>query len=144
MRRGDVRSALLVALLDGPAHGYQLIQNLAAKTGGLWQPSPGSVYPSLEALLDEGLVTASEADGRRVFTLTDDGRTAAEVRQAQGTPWDRPGEAVDARARLHQAVHEVHGAARQVGAAGSAPQVDAAIAILTQARKDLYRLLAES
>ena len=143
MRRGDVRSALLIALLDGPGHGYQLIQTLGERTGGAWQPSPGAVYPSLEALLDEGLVTASEADGRRVFTLTDEGRRAAEERRTQGPPWAAPGAELDGRHQLRQAAHEVMGAAKQVGLAGSPAQVEAATAILTQARKDLYLLLAE-
>ena len=144
MRRGDVRSALLIALLDGPGHGYQLIQTLGARTGGVWQPSPGAVYPSLEALLDEGLVTASEADGRRVFTLTDDGRRLAEERRTQGPPWAvEEGAEADGRDRLRQAAHEVLGAAKQVGMAGSPAQVEAAAAILSRARKDLYLLLAE-
>ncbi len=143
MRRGDVRSALLIALLDGPGHGYQLIQTLGARTGGVWQPSPGAVYPSLEALLDEGLVTADEADGRRVFTLTDAGRLMAEERRTQGPPWAADGAEMDGRDGLRRAAHEVLGAAKQVGTAGSPAQVERAAAILTQARKDLYLLLAD-
>src|SRR4029079_9174004 len=89
MRRGDVRSALLIALLDGPGHGYELIQALEAKTDGRWRPSPGSVYPSLQLLADEGLVTAVDDHGKRVFSLTDEGRTEAEARVASGgNPWD--------------------------------------------------------
>ncbi|MEZ5412350.1 MAG: PadR family transcriptional regulator [Acidimicrobiales bacterium] len=143
MRRGDVRSALLIALLDGPGHGYQLMQTLGARTGGAWQPSPGAVYPSLEALLDEGLVTANEDEGRRVFTLTDAGRRMAEERRTQGPPWAVDGAEPDSRDQLRQAAHEVLGAAKQVGMAGSPAQVERAAAILTQARKDLYLLLAE-
>src|SRR5262245_7705757 len=88
MRRGDVRTALLIALLDGPAHGYELIQALEEKTGGRWRPSPGSVYPTLQQLADEGMVTASDEDGKRTFALTDAGRAETESRIAdQGIPW---------------------------------------------------------
>lgn len=115
-----------------------------AVTGGVGpQRRLGAVYPSLEALLDEGLVTASEADRRRVFTLTEDGRRQAEERRTQGPPWAVDGAEVDGRDRLRQSAHEVLGAAKQVGMAGSPAQVEAAAAILNQARKDLYLLLAE-
>jgi len=143
-RRGDVRSALLIALLDGPAHGYQLIQTLSEKSGGVWQPSPGAVYPSLEALFDEGLVTSGEEEGRRVFTLTDAGRTAAEERKEQGAPWQRDDEAIDPRAQLHQAAFALFGAAKQVSMTGTQAQIDAATGIIDEARKSLYKLLAES
>jgi DNA-binding PadR family transcriptional regulator len=145
MRRGEVRSALLIALLDGPGHGYELIQALEAKSGGRWKPSPGSVYPSLQMLADEGLVTSSDIDGKRTFAITDAGRSLADDRvAARGLPWD----AIDAgrgeTGQLRVAVRDLHMAAKQVGLTGSADAVERATAIVTQARKDLYRLLAES
>src|SRR3954463_11523218 len=89
MRRGEVGLALLIALLDGAGHGYELIQALEAKTGGRWRPSPGSVYPALQLLSDEGLVTSSEEDGKRIFTLTDAGREQAEQYvESRGYPWE--------------------------------------------------------
>src|ERR1700735_4256535 len=77
MRRGDVRGEVLSALVDGPAHGYEVIRRLEERSGGRWRPSPGSIYPTLQMLEDAGLVRASEQDGRRTYTLTDDGRSEA-------------------------------------------------------------------
>src|SRR5215471_8233544 len=78
MRRGDIRTALLVVLEDGPGHGYDLIQRLEEKTDGGWRPSPGSVYPTLQMLEDEGLITVAPDDGgRKSYTLTDTGRAEA-------------------------------------------------------------------
>jgi DNA-binding PadR family transcriptional regulator len=145
MRRGDVRTALLIALLDGPGHGYELIQALEAKTDGRWRPSPGSVYPSLQLLADEGLVTAVDDHGKRVFSLTDHGRTEAEARvEAEGYPWEAMGGDRGDSAGLRSAVRDVHIAAKQVGVTGSRELVERATAILVQARKDLYRLLADA
>src|SRR3954466_13073051 len=73
-RRGDVRAALLVLLADEPRNGYGLMQEIEARSEGAWRPSPGSVYPALQQLEDEGLVRAEESGGRRLFTLTDEGR----------------------------------------------------------------------
>lgn len=145
MRRGDVRSALLIALLDGPGHGYELIQALEAKTDGRWRPSPGSVYPSLQLLADEGLVTSTEQDGKRVFSITDAGREKAEEHiQAQGYPWDAMDRGRAGHGALRTAVRDLHAAAKQVGMTGSPDTIQRAAEIVTQARKDLYRLLAES
>ena len=74
VRRGDVRSAILALLDDRPMHGYEMIQELEERTGGRWTPSAGSIYPTLQLLEDEGLVTAEEVDGRKVYSLTDSGR----------------------------------------------------------------------
>ena len=78
MRRGDVRTAMLVALRDEPAHGYEVMRRLEEISGGLWRPSPGSVYPHLQMLEDEGLVRSSEVNGSRTYSLTDAGRAEAE------------------------------------------------------------------
>lgn len=142
MRRGDVRSALLVALLDGPGHGYELIRLLEERTEGRWRPSPGSVYPTLEMLADEGLVSSTEADGRRTFALTDTGRTEAEERVAtKGLPWDQV--EGDEHSGLRAGVRDLHLAVKQVALSGSPQAVRQATEIVTKARKDLYRILAE-
>jgi DNA-binding PadR family transcriptional regulator len=142
MRRGDVRAAVLIALLDGPAHGYELIQALEEKTGGQWRPSPGSVYPLLQLLTDEDLVTATDQDGKRTFALTDAGRAEAEERlAADGLPWEEM-ERGD-RGSLRSALHDFVVAMKMVERAGSPEVVDRATGIITQARKDLYQLLAE-
>jgi DNA-binding PadR family transcriptional regulator len=144
MRRGDVRSALLIALLDGPAHGYELIQALESKTDGRWKPSPGSVYPSLQLLADEGLVTSSEQDGKRVFQITDAGREKANEWIAEkGYPWEAMDRGRPEHAELRAAVRDLHFAVRQVGLTGSAEAVQRTTEILTHARKELYRLLAK-
>src|SRR4051812_43166078 len=94
-RRGDVRAALLVLLAEGPQNGYQLIQEIERRSEGVWKPSPGSVYPALQQLEDEGLVRSDETDGRKLFHLTDAGREAAEAAAGEGAPWDAASESVD-------------------------------------------------
>ena len=76
VRRGDVRSAILALLDDRPMHGYEMITELDERTGGRWRPSAGSIYPTLQLLEDEGLVTAEEVEGRKVYSLTDSGKEA--------------------------------------------------------------------
>ena len=145
MRRGDVRQALLIALLDGPGHGYELMQALEAKTGGRWRPSPGSVYPSLQMLADEDLVTATERDGKRIFEITDAGREHANERVAtSGYPWETMDRSRDHHGGLRTAVRDLHVAAKQVGISGSPEAIEKATEIVTRARKDLYLLLAEA
>ena len=140
--RGDIRAAILVLLAEEPMHGYQIIQELGERTGGVWQPSPGSVYPTLQHLEDEELVRESASDsGKRVYELTDLGRE-----QAGGVtaPWSAvAGESEDALVALRDLAHQVLAATRQVAHAGSAEQVEAAQNVLRDARKSLYRLLAE-
>jgi DNA-binding PadR family transcriptional regulator len=140
-RRGDVRSAILVLLAEREMHGYEMIQELEERTGGRWRPSAGSIYPTLQLLEDEGLVSAEEVDGRRVFSLTEEGRKAAEER-AESTPWDEAGEAGPHQA-LRTAAMQLGAAAMQVGQAGSEDQVNRAAAVLAESRKKLYAILAE-
>jgi len=146
MRRGEIRTVLLGALTDGPGHGYDVMQRLEEKTGGAWRPSPGSVYPTLQLLEDEGLVRSTERDGKRVYELTDAGRAeaASRVEEAGGFPWEFDGGPTAKRGReFGQSIKGVVVAFRQVAAAGDADQVDRAIAILNDTRKQLYAILAE-
>src|SRR4051794_41553959 len=76
--RGDVRAALLVLLAEEPRNGYGLMQEIESRSGGVWRPSPGSVYPALQQLEDEGLVRSVESGGRRQYELTDEGRAHVE------------------------------------------------------------------
>jgi DNA-binding PadR family transcriptional regulator len=129
---------------EEPMHGYQIIRELYERSGGVWRPSPGSVYPTLQQLEDEGLVEPAESEsGRRVFNLTDAGR--AEVAQQTGpAPWEEVGEqADDTLVELRDLVFQVLAATRQVAQAGTARQVAAAQDVLRATRKSLYRLLAE-
>lgn len=143
-RRGNVRSALLVALLDGPAHGYELIQALEAKTGGRWRPSPGSVYPSLQMLADEGLVTSAEVDGKRVFELTDAGVAEARERKAaHESPWEAMA-GRGAEGGLRVAMRDLSLAVKQVAVTGRPEDVERTSTILSEARREVLRLLLES
>ena len=143
-RRGDVRTALLTLLAEEPRNGYQLMQEIERRSEGVWRPSPGSVYPALQQLEDEGLVRAEETDGRKLFHLTDEGRAAAEASAGEGAPWDAASDSVDSD------VWELFGVARQVGMAvfqiaqaGTADQLTAAREVLNNARRALYGILAE-
>jgi DNA-binding PadR family transcriptional regulator len=140
--RGDIRAAILTLLAEEPMHGYQIIQELTERTGGVWRPSPGSVYPTLQQLQDEELVREAPSDsGKRVYELTDAGREQATGARA---PWSEvAGESADALVALHDLVHQVMAATRQVAHAGSPAQLESAQEILREARRALYRLLAE-
>jgi DNA-binding PadR family transcriptional regulator len=144
MRRGEIRTALLAVLAEAPGHGYEVMQRLEEKSGGAWRPSPGSVYPTLQLLQDEGLVSSTERDGKRIFELTDAGRAEAERRteEAGGPPWagDR---AASTYGGLRDAMFGLVQAARQIARTGDEAQVQRATEIVRDARKQLYRLLAE-
>lgn len=123
-------------------HGYQIMNELADRTSGVWQPSPGSIYPVLAQLTDEGLVTCEENEGRKVFSLTAEGEGASAELQEATPVWERFLEADD-RVDLRQEVDRLATAARQVGTTGTAEQAARAAEIITEARKALYGLLAE-
>jgi DNA-binding PadR family transcriptional regulator len=141
MRRGDIRQALLRALVDGPAHGYEVIRRLEDRSAGLWRPSAGSVYPTLQLLEEQGLLTSREDGGKRVYELTEDGRAEVEA-QAGGLPWEDADPASGPFA-LRRAVAQLHLAAKQVAMVGDEARVERATAILKEARQKLYQLLAE-
>ena len=144
-RRGDVRAALLLLIEGGAQNGYQLIQEIERRTRTFWKPSPGSVYPALQQLEDEGLVHADETAGRRAFSLTDEGRAHVEQHEAElAAVWDAVrGDEDDPRRELRGLVGQLAAAAYQVSAAGGEAQVTAAKQVLTEARRTLYRLLAD-
>ena len=143
MARGEVRAAVLALLAERPMHGYQIIREIEQRSGGAWKPSPGSVYPTLQLLADEGLITAEELSGRKTYTLTDEGRAEADA--ADRAPWetaapkDRP-----SGGRLPKAGYELAQAAAQVQRSGTSEQIDAAVEVLAEARRKLYAMLAES
>ncbi len=144
MRRGLVPNLLLAALLDGPAHGYELMDRLEQFSGGTWRPSPGSVYPLLQVFEDRGIVHSHESDGRRVFSLTDAGRSEAEAQARHRGEAGRPSFPVDPRhAQMRAEVHQLRAASRQVVLTAGPERVDQALAIVRGARQALYRLLAE-
>ena len=140
MRRGDVRVALLEALVEGPAHGYELITRLEQRTGGMWRPSAGSVYPTLQLLEEQGLVSGRDEDGKRVYELTDEGRTEAEAARER-QPWSADGPS-EAHRELRATLGQLGLAARQVAQVGDDTQQAAARDVLVEARQKLYRILA--
>jgi DNA-binding PadR family transcriptional regulator len=145
MRRGDIRTALLSALTDGPAHGYELIGRLEEKSGGMWRPSPGSVYPTLQLFEDEGLVRSEERDGKRVYQLTDAGRTEAadRVERFGATPWDTDSASADEFHGLMRSGAQLLMAAKQIARLGDPSQMERATTLLRATGKELYKILAE-
>ena len=126
-------------------HGYELIQRIQDKSGSLWVPSPGSIYPALQQLEDEGLVAFERVDGRKTATLTDTGKAYVEEHRSElGSPWDDVSGGVSGEAReLHQLIGALMGAVHTVSHVGTRAQVSQASEVLVQARKSLYRILAE-
>jgi DNA-binding PadR family transcriptional regulator len=142
-RRGDVRAAILVLLAERPMHGYEMIQEIAERSQDLWRPSPGSVYPTLQLLVDEGLITGTETEGsKKLFELTDVGKAAAE--KVETPPWDEIAEGVDpAHLNLRAAVGQLFGAVAQSAHAASAEQQQRVIEIVNNARREIYTILGE-
>ncbi len=137
--RGRIRAEILRLLADGPKHGYELIQIISERSGGMWQPSPGSVYPTLSLLEDQGLVTSTESDGRRTYSLTDSGVRAVEELGGEAGATTTPEDFVDLGREAMSLVQAV----RQLAFSASEAQREAALSILAEARKSIYRLLAE-
>jgi DNA-binding PadR family transcriptional regulator len=142
VRRGDVRSAVLALLDDRPMHGYEMIQELEERTGGRWTPSAGSIYPTLQLVEDEGLVTAEEVEGRKVYSLTDAGKEAAPDRTEGGRPWEQ-GDEDSPRFEARKEMFKLMGAAKQLARADDEEQLTKAAEILKDARRKLYGILAE-
>jgi DNA-binding PadR family transcriptional regulator len=141
--RGDVRAAIIALLAEEPMHGYQIITELTERSGGVWNPSPGSVYPTLQALEDQGLVTADKSEGKRVFSLTDEGKAAAREAGDGPAPWEEAASSADrSLVDLRGLMFDVGAAIMQVGRAGSEPQIKAVGEILTDTRRRIYLILA--
>lgn len=142
-RRGDVRAAILLLLAERPMHGYEMIQEIAARSEDLWRPSPGSVYPTLQLLVDEGLIVGSESEGsKRLFELTDAGRDAAE--KVDTPPWEQIADGVDpAHINLRTASAQLFGAIAQSAHAAAPEQQQRIIDIVNNARREIYTILSE-
>jgi DNA-binding PadR family transcriptional regulator len=142
-RRGDVRAAILRLLSEQPMHGYQIIQELSTRSEGAWSPSAGSVYPTLQLLADEGLVTSEEAAGKKVFSLTEAGKAAVAETADQPAPWEEAAQGDSGAGDYRDAAARLMGAVAQIFKTGSKDQRTAAIEVLNDARKKLYAILAE-
>ena len=145
-RRGDVRAAILALLAEGePWNGYQIIQEIAERTHGVWRPSAGSVYPALQQLEDEGLISPEGEGRRRMYSLTDQGRAYAEAHADElRESWDAAaGMADDAALELGEMIRQIMMAVMEVRRAGSASQLAAAVRVLAETRRSMYRILAD-
>ncbi|MBB5955559.1 DNA-binding PadR family transcriptional regulator [Saccharothrix tamanrassetensis] len=143
-RKGNVRAAVLALLAERPMHGYEMIQEIGRRTDGLWRPSPGSVYPTLQLLADEGLVASTEeAGGKKLFTLTENGR--AEAAKLEGAPpWQQVNDELDVNAaKLRTAARHLGAAMQQMAHAGTREQQSRAVEVLSEARRKLYAILGE-
>jgi DNA-binding PadR family transcriptional regulator len=145
MRRGDVRAALLVLLDEQPHSGYSLMEELERRSSGAWRPSPGSVYPTLQQLEDEGLIEPEPGEGRTPYRLTDMGKAYVEEnREALGEPWAKSAEDIGTeRLELRGLLAQIAAASFQVGAAGDDAQVARAKELLAETRRGLYKILAD-
>jgi DNA-binding PadR family transcriptional regulator len=143
MGRGDVRAAVLALLAEKPMHGYQIIHEIEERSNGAWKPSPGSVYPTLQLLADEDLITAEESGGRKTYSLTESGKAQAAAAD-DSAPWETPGGKDHVRSSaLPKAGINLAQATAQVGRSGSAEQVKQAVDVLDEARRKLYSILAQ-
>jgi DNA-binding PadR family transcriptional regulator len=143
-RRGDVRVALLLLLAEEPRNGYQLMQTIEERSGGRWRPSPGSVYPALAQLEDEGFVRETQRDSGRVFEITDAGREHVDARETAAPPWESgDGPEVSTFHELRSLIIGIGKAGWQVAQEGNEQQWAQASQILSEARRSLYRILGE-
>ncbi|HXW58383.1 MAG TPA: PadR family transcriptional regulator [Solirubrobacteraceae bacterium] len=144
-RRGDIRTAALLLLAEEPRNGYQIMQEVEERSGGVWRPSPGSVYPALSQLEDEELIRSQETDGRKLLHLTDAGRELLAQRgEDKPAPWEEmSGDVSEPRFQLGRLMREVAFAFAQVMRTGSESQLAAAREVLVRVRRELYGILAE-
>ncbi|MEA4943106.1 MAG: PadR family transcriptional regulator [Propionicimonas sp.] len=143
-RRGQVRESILALLQERPLNGYQIMQELAERTEGLWRPSPGAVYPALAQLEDEGLIEAFDNDGQKAYRLTEAGGQAADGIEA---PWEAvnarfAGHSPEAMKALWAEFGGLGGAAKELARTGTAEQLTTAADIIADARRRIYGLLA--
>lgn len=142
-RRGDVRAAILSVLSDQPRNGYQVIQEIAERTGGAWKPSPGSIYPTLQQLEDEGLVEQTTESGRKAYALTEDGRAYVTTHPDEmAAPWAALSDA-EGDGDIRPMIGQVAAAMWQVMAVGTPEQQAAAKEAIVELRKTLYGILAD-
>jgi len=142
-RRGDVRAAVLALLTERPMHGYEIIQQIEERSGGVWRPSPGSIYPTLQLLADEGLVSGDETGGRRLFTLTDAGREQAGRHEGQSPFTQERDETFEVAHQFREELGQLGMAVWQVAQVGSEAQRTEILGVLTEARRRAYQLLAD-
>ncbi|MGH2852400.1 MAG: PadR family transcriptional regulator [Solirubrobacteraceae bacterium] len=143
-RRGDIRTAALLLLAEEPRNGYALMQEIEQRSDGVWRPSPGSVYPALSQLEDEGLIRSEEFDGRKRLAITDAGREILAARPADApAPWDTLAGGVSGDVQeLMRLLRQVAVASTQLVQSATESQLAEAKQVLTDTRRTIYRILA--
>ena len=143
-RRGDVRAAILAVLFEEPRNGYQIIQEIAERSGGFWKPSPGSIYPTLQQMEDEGLVRTVEDGGRRAYTLTPEGQAYVDEHPDEvAAPWEGMAETSDDEDGMKPLIAQVAAAIWQIAAVGTPEQQAKGREALRDLRRRLHAILAE-
>jgi DNA-binding PadR family transcriptional regulator len=143
-RRGDVRIAILSLLSEQPRNGYGLIKEITDRSGGTWYPSPGSVYPTLQQLVDEELIEAVGEGKRTDFQLTASGREWIEAHGEElSRVWQSSDERIQADAGLHEAIAKLMGVIHQMRFAATDEQRARAVEKLDETRRALYAILAD-
>lgn len=143
-RRGNVRAAILALLTERPMHGYEMIQELDQRTGGVWRPSPGSVYPTLQLLEDEGLIKSDQGAGRKAYTLTEAGQAEATT-AAANAPWaEFSAETVASGHDTREAIAGIAMALRQIGYERDQERWNRAVEVLNDTKRKLYAILADA
>lgn len=151
-RRGDIKYALLELLAQQPRHGYEMIKELEQRYGGFYRPSPGSVYPTLQLLEDEGHLTSETIEGKRVYTITESGRQLVAERQQhhedEGGParWRgfRRGGSGPELHEMRQVVMALLASVMELARHGTPEQVHAVAALLDSTRREIYAILSQS
>jgi len=148
MKRGDVRAAVMRLLLESPMHGYQIIHEIQTRSGGVWKPSAGSVYPALQLLADEGLIEAKESKGRRTYSLTTSGREVAEAESVETAPWETGSDRTGGfsvpsgpRGNLAMAGIKLARASADIARLGSSEQIAEATKVIDEATAKLVAML---
>jgi DNA-binding PadR family transcriptional regulator len=144
-RRGDIRAAILAVLAEQPMNGYQIIQEISERSGGMWKPSPGSIYPTLQQLEDEGLARTEVQEGRRTFELTDDGRAYVDSHADEmAAVWEAMSPSADDESDdVRPLIGQAAAALWQIMATGSPAQKARAREVLAETRRTLYGILAD-
>jgi len=141
VRRGDVKYDILATLLERPRHGYDVIRALEERRDG-YRASPGSVYPTLQMLEDEGYVTSETIEGKRVYTLTDAGREFLGSRPEEAAGESE--ESHDLRRELRDAAFRLGAAVWQVAREGDPVAAGKVREIVDRARREIYAILGEA
>lgn len=145
-RRGDVRAAVLTLLADEPMHGYEMIKEIEERSGGYWKPSAGSIYPTLQLLEEQGLISGEESGGRRLFSLTEEGRAAVDERTEKGEalPWEQVRSGAPAElVQLGRSAQQLRAAIGQALHAADEGQRSRIRDLLDETRRGIYAILAE-